>query len=137
MAGSFRLYGCFCHENWRNTRLCHPTPLTSKLQVQACSGLEDVRKQKKECIKRFCACSQEYLFLSESCRWRHAVMRLIWRVLRREETRSPFVSVEFRCRGCCCCFDGDCGRATHARSNGLVKPFSGFMCQLMSSIGYL
>jgi len=60
-------------------------------------------------------------------------MRLIWRVLRREETRSPFVSVEFRCRGCCCCFDGDCGRATHARSNGLVKPFSGFMCQLMSS----
>ena len=37
-------------------------------------------------------------------------------------------------QGCCCCFDwGDCRRATNARSNGLVKPFSGFMCKLTSS----
>ena len=60
--------------------------------------------------------------------------RLIWRVLRREETRSPHVFCWVSMQGCCCCFDwGDCRRATNARSIGLVKPFSGFMCKLTSS----
>ena len=53
----------FCHENWRNTRLCHPTPLTSKLQVQACSGFRGCSKTEERMHKEILRLQPRISFL--------------------------------------------------------------------------
>ena len=75
--------------------LAKASPIGSASQMQTWSGFRGGLKTEGKMRKALCACSQEKLLLFKKSRRSHAVMRLIWRGMRRDQ-HFPLHSADTR-----------------------------------------